>query len=171
MAVDEHRQLCYRQQVRVGFTGVAGQLEEAVEIRRRASLAVCLTVLLSPPTRLEAQRAGLTCSFPVVAQADWKEDAPKPQVKAQEFGYRIEDIDLRTGRATAVGSQRAQITASLTNGSLNFVELAPIGTVIVTSVFTDSSTSRGLKAVQSRHLGGAGAPPFPSQNYGFCKFK
>ena len=121
-------------------------------------------------SRAQERRSGLACSFPVVAQADWTEDAPKPIVKEQTFSYRIEDIDLNRGQATAVAVASATVTVTVGNGLFNFVEMTPIGAPVVTTVFLNSLTARGLKAVQSRHLGGSGEP-FPSQNYGFCQWR
>jgi len=157
-----------------GLVSLMNTMRNIASLYRGAFIvSILLTLLLGSVAcdgSAQERRSGLACAFPVVAQADWTDDAPKPVVKEQAFAYDIENIDLNRGRATAVGTVSAPLTVTVGNGLFNFVETTPIGATVVTTVFLNSVTGRGFKAVQSRHLGGVGEP-FPSQNYGFCHWE
>jgi hypothetical protein len=136
---------------------------------------LALAAQTPPGSPLLAAR-GFDCTFPTVAQADWQADAPKPNVKEQEFGFRIRNVDLKKSTATIVGDPIPGVPADLLSseisafqgiGVINFLEMSFSGNLLLTTVFANQAAGRGFKAVHSRHLGGAGAP-FPSQSYGFC---
>jgi hypothetical protein len=110
----------------------------------------------------------LKCTFPRVAQANWRDDSPKPIVKNQDFGFEIRAIDSSKGTAV-IGGELGTANVPVIKGidTLTVIERTVLGMVNVTSVFAAQDKAGRFKAVHSRHLGG-GKSPFPSQSYGYC---
>lgn len=137
---------------------------------------LALLALLATPTSLQTPQIRtlmsvsiLRCTFPWVAQVDWKNDEPGPVVKKQDFGFEIMEINLARNTARIVG-QAASTELTINKGVdvINFLERTLFGVWNVTSVFASQDKTGRFKAVHSRHLSGGAIDPFPSQNYGYC---
>jgi hypothetical protein len=132
--------------------------------------------VLEPSPVLEAVTS-LTCSFPSSTAAIWKNG--EPQVVVQKpgdlFTLSIIDIDVQEGTAQAIGlGAPAHITVKLVGANLHFLDIRPTGALAITTVFSEESHDRRLKAVHSRsdYVGSAmpgSGPPAVSQYYGDCK--
>ena len=118
---------------------------------------------------------GLKCGFPVYAVGSWKK-GPQAELKhGQEFSLEFDEIDAEGGTARVTGTSGATyITALLTVSSLHFMERSVLGTLNITTVFTEEPGTTRWRAVHSRHdylpmsLPGYQSEPTVSQNYGEC---
>lgn len=150
----------------------------------RGVLAIALVVGVAVPAQAQAaaeppnplaQVKALKCQFPSVTSAVWKNGEPQVQTKTQDMRFDISAIDVQDGTAEFLGTAgRAYVTAVLSGWSLYFVESA-VGQLNVTTVFSQETSPRKLKAVHSRHgylqmqVGRFIAEPSVSQNYGECE--
>jgi hypothetical protein len=127
-----------------------------------------------PPNPLTTVKR-LKCRFPTASAAAWKSGDPQAQIKTQELGFELANIDVADGTAEYLGTAgRAFVTAVLSGWSLYFVE-SSVGQLNVTTVFAQEAAPKRLKAVHSRHgylqmtVGRYIAEPSVSQNYGDCE--
>jgi hypothetical protein len=79
----------------------------------------------------------LTCSFPWYASADWDSDQPRVKTALQdEFGFQSDGIDYSNRTARLIGNAGADdLTASRAISSVSFIEVVPMGSRRVRSIF------------------------------------
>jgi hypothetical protein len=156
-----------------------------VTSRELCRLALAVVVVLAPAFCLNrvvtaqiAPRANvykqlvaarsLKCTFPWYAGADWDEDLPQPKSAKQDFAFHIDGIDHAKGAARLIGNAGADdLTTVQGDYSISFVEVVPVGSVNLTTVYGWPDKSGRFKAVHSRHTAIGG--PSPSQQYGYCQ--
>jgi hypothetical protein len=110
----------------------------------------------------------LKCSFPWYASADWDADEPKIKIASQGFTFNIDSIDYKKGSARLIGNAGAvDLGADAGESSASFLEIVPVGTPNLTTVYAWRNREGHFKAVHSRHTAIGG--PSPSQNYGWCQ--
>jgi hypothetical protein len=117
---------------------------------------------------------GLTCRFPVVASAVWKNGKPEAKIDSQDLSVVVSEVDTQEGTAQLRSSEgRHFATAVLSAGSLYFIE-SERGSVDITTVFATEGSPGTLKAVRARHgyvfltVPPFSADPTVSQSYGEC---
>ncbi len=114
----------------------------------------------------------LTCTFPASAAGAWVAGKAKAEVPndTNTFVLTLTEIDSQGGTAMAAGlGATSEVTVRLVGSNLHFLDIRPIGSLAVTTVFSEESHDARLKAVHSRsdYAGGPGAP-MVSQYYGDC---
>lgn len=110
----------------------------------------------------------LKCSFPWYAAADWNADEPKVKNAGQEFGFHIDSIDRANRSARIIGNAGAEdLGASYGADLVSFIEVVPVGSINLTTVYAWRDKAGRFKAVHSRHTAVGG--PSPSQAYGYCQ--
>ena len=130
------------------------------------------------PSTVLGSVTSLKCSFPSSAAATWKNGEPQVVVQkpADVFTLTIIDIDAQEGTAQVIGlGAPAHVTVKLAGANLHFLDIRLTGALAITTVFSEESHDRRLKAVHSRsdYVGsgfpGASGPPAVSQYYGDCE--
>jgi len=118
----------------------------------------------------------LKCVFPVYASGSWKNGEPQAQSKTGQLSIQIDSIDVQDGSARFVGAgEAAHINVQLSGWSLHFLETGNTGSVNITTVFSQESRAKKIKAVHSRHdylqmsLPGFVSEPTVTQYYGECE--
>ena len=120
----------------------------------------------------------LKCSFAISASGTWtKEGEPQAQIKKgplTTFEYR--DIDTTESTANVVGlASSGHVVAQLYGANLHFLEMRSTGSLMLTTVFTQESRDKKLKAVYTRAdylpiaIPGFVTQPEVSQHYGECE--
>ena len=136
-----------------------------------------LVALVSNPASAQTNPAGedlfdtqtLSCSFPEFASADWEGAALSTRLEeGQKFTVIFDQIDIDAGTAQLVGAVADAAVRVVKGGfSISILEITPVGTPNLTTIFADLDGDLRFTAVQSRHLWMGG--PTPSQNYGSCE--
>jgi hypothetical protein len=127
-------------------------------------------------TNALAKIKSLKCVFPVYASGSWKSGEPQAVAKTGQLSIQIDAIDVQDGSARFVGAgESSHIIAQLSGWSLHFLETGNTGGVNITTVFSQESRDKKMKAVHSRHdylqmsLPGFVSEPTVSQYYGECE--
>lgn len=115
----------------------------------------------------EAPKAA-RCTFEFGVFVEFK----KGEFNSEDGGktsFVIAAIDRENGSAQLIGNLGATPLAMVPSPNhLHFVEQTQIGSVNLTTIFSEVKDSRGFLAVHSRHTG-LPTDPMISQYYGFCK--
>jgi hypothetical protein len=123
-------------------------------------------------SRLQTSRS-LKCTFPIGSVADWKASGPVMERDPKGMSLHYDAIEWNGKRARLIGNQGAGDVGTITGlAAITFVELTPVGSVNVTTVFAAYQPgTTDFIAVTSRHVGTGipGLPPVPSQYYGSCR--
>lgn len=126
---------------------------------------------IAPPDdalRALTEAKSLKCEFPWVASVDWDKDQPTTTTGVQEFGFHIDGLDRRGGKARLIGDAGSEdLLMVVGDESVSFIERVPLGTINVTAVYAWRDKRGRFKAVHSMHTAIGG--PSPSQNYGYCQ--
>ena len=120
----------------------------------------------------------LKCSFSIGATGTWQKDGEAvAQIKKgplTSFEYR--DIDTTESTANVVGlASTGHVVAQLFGANLHFLEMRSTGSLMLTTVFTQESRDKKLKAVYTRAdylpiaIPGFVTQPEVSQQYGECE--
>jgi hypothetical protein len=125
----------------------------------------------SAETNALAKVKSLKCVFPVYASGSWKNGEAQVQAKTGQLS-----IDVQDGSARFVGAgESSHVIAQLSGWSLHFLETGTTGSVNITTVFSQETRDKKMKAVHSRHdylqmsLPGYVSEPTVSQYYGECE--
>jgi hypothetical protein len=118
----------------------------------------------------------IQCTFPLIANATWKNGKPEATVKPATLNMKFIAINADEGSAQLEGgSGTYDIIVKYASGYLNFIQAFRDGPVYTTTIFQKESTPGKLKAVHSRHeLFDFPLPGFtssPEQYYGECEIK
>lgn len=120
----------------------------------------------------------LKCSFAISAAGTWGKDG-EPQAVLRKgplttFEYR--EIDTTESTANVVGlASTGHVVAQLFGANLHFLEMRSTGSLMLTTVFTQESRDKKLKAVYTRAdylpiaIPGFVTQPEVSQHYGECE--
>jgi hypothetical protein len=120
----------------------------------------------------------LKCSFAISASGSWtKEGEAQAAIKKgplTTFEYR--EIDTTESTANVVGlASSGHVVAQLFGANLHFLEMRSTGSLMLTTVFTQESRDKKLKAVYTRadylplSIPGFANAPEVSQHYGECE--
>jgi len=120
----------------------------------------------------------LKCTFSIGATGSWQKDGEAlAQIKkgpVTSFEYR--DIDTAESTANVVGlASSGHVVAQLFGANLHFLEMRSTGSLMLTTVFTQESRDKKLKAVYTRAdylpiaIPGFVTQPEVSQQYGECE--
>lgn len=160
-------------------------------VRQKAALIVmCACSLLYAP-RVAAQRdpsadplahvKRLTCTFSAAVSGSWDKGEATAVVKPRgaPLTFTIDRIDTQEGTARIVNGPTglAEVVVRLAGWSLHFMDIGPLGSLTVTTVFSQDSRNGKLKAVQTRmdyvpvSLPGVPSVPDVSQQYGECEVR
>lgn len=128
------------------------------------------------PNPLAAIRA-LKCTFPISASGTWKEGQPTALIKnGPVMAFQYTDIDTAESTANVVGlSSSGHVVAQLFGANLHFLEMRSTGSLMLTTVFSQETGPRKLKAVYTRadylpiSIPGFTNTPEVSQHYGECE--
>ena len=158
--------------------------DRAVQTLRRSFLLACFVLPTAvvhaqgdPPNKLPALKR-LKCQFSTSAAGAWQNGEVQARVKsAGMLSFEIDSIDTDDGSARFVGlsSEPAHIIAQLRGWTLHFMDARPDGSLYITTVFSQESRPRTLKAVYTRtsylpvSIPGFAAEPEASQYYGQCE--
>ena len=121
---------------------------------------------------------GLKCSFLTSASAKWQDGEPQVQIRKSSgvLTITIQDIDPAEGSATILGAGGASfVTVKLTGSNMHFIDMRAGGAVTLTTVFSQESKDKKLKAVHTRtdylqmSLPGFVSEPEVAQYYGDCE--
>ena len=86
----------------------------------------------------------------------------------QNFEFYFDSIDHAKSRARMIGNAGSEDIAAVQGDfTVSFIEIVPVGTINVTTVYAWNNKAGHFKAVHSRHTAIGG--PSPSQQYGFCQ--
>lgn len=146
----------------------------------RVVLTVLLALVASASTVAQRQNApanplasarAFQCTFSNYAVATaWDGATAQVTSGADNFGYRVADINLRRNGARVVSDTASvPVSAILSQTGLNIIEQTPIGNFILTTIFIAGGTADKYVAVHSRHLGDLSTLPSVSQFYGTCE--
>jgi hypothetical protein len=120
---------------------------------------------------------GLKCTFLTSVSTKWQDGVPLAQIRKAGalLTLTIQDIDPAEGSATIVGANgESFVTVKLTGANLHFIDMRPSGAVTLTTVFSQESKDKKLKAVHTRtdflqmNLPGFVSEPEVAQYYGDC---
>ena len=129
------------------------------------------------PNRLSGIKS-LKCEFSASAVGKWQKGEAVSQAKSGGLlSFSIDRIDTDDGSARFIGiaAPPADILAQLRGWVVHFVDARPDGGLNVTTVFSQESRDRKLKAVYMRtsylpiDLPGFQAEPEVAQYYGECE--
>ncbi len=120
----------------------------------------------------------LKCTFSVGASGTWQKDgealATLKKGPTTTFEYR--DIDTTESTANVVGlASSGHVVAQLFGANIHFLEMRSTGSLMLTTVFTQESRDKKLKAVYTRAdylpiaIPGFANSPEVSQQYGECE--
>lgn len=119
----------------------------------------------------------LKCSFSISASGRWVNGEAEAAIKKgplTTFEYR--DIDTTESTANVVGlASSGHVVAQLFGANLHFLEMRSTGSLMLTTVFTQESRDKKLKAVYTRAdylpltIPGFANAPEVSQHYGECE--
>lgn len=121
----------------------------------------------------------LSCVFPVMATASWKNGEPVAEIKAAKLSLEYDTIEPQEGSARYAGGDTnlavSDIIAQLSGGSLHLMQTSRSGAVYITTVYPSESRGGKLKAVHARHeyteVTLPGYTSRPEQYYGECEAK
>jgi len=121
----------------------------------------------------------LSCVFPVVATASWKNGEPVAEIKTAKLSLEYDTIEPQEGSARYAGGDTnlavSDIIAQLSGGSLHLMQTSRSGAVYITTVHPSESRGGKLKAVHARHeyteVSLPGYTSRPEQYYGECEAK
>ena len=121
----------------------------------------------------------LSCVFPVVATASWKNGEPVAEIKTAKLSLEFDTIEPQEGSARYAGGDTnlaaSDIIAQLSGGSLHLMQTSRSGAVYLTTVYPSESRNGKLKAVHARHeyteVSLPGYTSRPEQYYGECEAK
>jgi hypothetical protein len=142
-----------------------------------AMATASLAAQSDPPNRLTGIRR-LTCQFTAAAGGAWQNGEAQARVKTTgTLRLEITSIDTDDGSAEVSGgaSPHAHVVAQLRGWTLHFLDAEPDGGLNVTTVFSQETRPRRLKAVHTRtkylpiSVPGFEAEPEVSQYYGECE--
>ena len=156
-------------------------------MRNSRLAAGVLALVLAAPGTLRAQNTApnvltgiknLKCTFAVGASGSWLKDGePQATIKkgpVTTFEYR--DIDTTESTANVVGlASSGHVVAQLFGANIHFLEMRSTGSLMLTTVFTQESRDKKLKAVYTRAdylpiaIPGFANSPEVSQQYGECE--
>lgn len=145
----------------------------AARTLNRAVRTMMPLVLL--PIGASAQTPGLSavsswrCEFPSMATAEWEPGGLDASITQQEdFRFHIDGVDLPNSHARMIGNVgSADLVAIPGHGAIHFLEQAPAGNLIVTTIF--AAVNGSFPATHSRHVAiFPGTSPAVSQAYGQC---
>jgi hypothetical protein len=132
---------------------------------------------VAPPNPLNFVKS-LKCTFMTSASAKWMDGEPQVAVRKSTgvLSLTIQDIDPAEGSATISGAGgTAFVTVKLTGSNLHFIDMRAGGAVTLTTVFSQESKDKRLKAVHTRtdylqmSLPGFLSEPEVAQYYGDCE--
>jgi hypothetical protein len=119
----------------------------------------------------------LKCSFAISASGSWVNGEAQAAIKKgplTTFEYR--EIDTTESTANVVGlASSGHVVAQLFGANLHFLEMRSTGSLMLTTVFTQESRDKKLKAVYTRadylplSIPGFANSPEVSQHYGECE--
>jgi hypothetical protein len=119
----------------------------------------------------------LKCSFSISASGSWVNGEAQAAIKKgplTTFEYR--EIDTTESTANVVGlASSGHVVAQLFGANLHFLEMRSTGSLMLTTVFTQESRDKKLKAVYTRadylplSIPGFANAPEVSQHYGECE--
>jgi hypothetical protein len=110
----------------------------------------------------------LTCTFTATAVGSWPDAAPEIHVStpSEPLVLTIADIDTDQGSATiAAAAGKSTATVTLNGSNLYFLDLRPNGYAALTTVFSQETRNKRLKAVHMR------TEPTVAQYAGECDAK
>ena len=124
-----------------------------------------------------ADVTSLACSFPISATAGWEDGEPQARVrKGPVLMFEYVDIDTSVSTARVIGlSTEGNLVVQLHGANLHFLELRTTGSINITTVFSQESRDKKLKAVHARadylpiDIPGFVNDPEVSQHYGECE--
>ena len=126
--------------------------------------------LAQDPAELLSNAKSIRCIFDNGTDASWESGSLKLSQSSYGEGGTVtfDSIDLTARTVRVIGNGGASsATAFATPAGLTFIEIPPLGNVILTTVFIETSESGRFIAVQSRHVSFIG--PMPSQYHGDCE--
>jgi hypothetical protein len=137
----------------------SGLAKGALEVKARRIVALCLLSVASScaqPADLAAllrQARSFRCFFTVTAVTTFKDGRRTIEVTHEKGTVVYDNIDLQRGTARVVGNVGAgDLKVTWSAGALWFVEQAPAGNLIVTTIFPAyEEGTREFVVVESRH--------------------
>jgi hypothetical protein len=152
----------------------------------RLVAATILTIAIASAGTARAQNSApnvltgvknLKCTFGISAAGTWKNGETEAEIRkgpVTSFEYR--DIDTMESTANVVGlDSSGHVVAQLFGANLHFLEMRTTGSLMLTTVFTQESRDKKLKAVFTRAnylpiaIPGFVTQPEVSQHYGECE--
>ena len=128
------------------------------------------------PNPLAAVKA-LKCTFPISASGTWKNGEPTAQLKTGPLVvFEYTEIDTAESTARVIGLvSSGHVVAQLFGANLHFLEMRSTGSLMLTTVFSQETRDKKLKAVYTRadylpiSIPGFTNSPEVSQHYGECE--